>query len=84
MRSSSSICGARVMCGVSERKMSLRSFVVFVSPKSGPMRGRSERNGRPVFVRIFEVWMRPARKLVSPSFSRMFDVIVRVAMIGCF
>ena len=45
MRSSSVICGDRMMCGVSVRKTSVRFASVLTAEKSGPMSGRSPRNG---------------------------------------
>ena len=46
------------------------------------MIGRSPRNGIWRLVRVRSRRKRPARKFVSPSFSRMLEVIVRVPMIG--
>ena len=46
------------------------------------MIGMSPRKGIVVLAFGLSVRKRPARKFVSPSFSRMFDEIVRVPMIG--
>ena len=46
------------------------------------MSGMSPRIGVLVALRILLDWMRPARKFVSPSLSRMVDSIVRVANVG--
>ena len=71
-----------MMCGVSVRTRSVVLLVVFLCENSRPMTGMSPMNGIVSLVTALVRPERPARKFVSPSFSRMFDEIVRVPMIG--
>ncbi len=82
-RSSSVTSGVRTMCGVSVSMTSVRLTSTVVLPNRRPRIGMSESPGMPVSPFDSSVRIRPARKLVSPSFRRIVDSIVRVPMIGC-
>jgi hypothetical protein len=71
IRSPAVISGVRMMWGVSVSITSLRLMLLVDLPNRRPMIGMSERPGMPVSPWTSSVRMRPARKLVSPSFSRI-------------
>lgn len=81
-RSLSVTSGVRTMWGVRVSMTSVRLMSVVVRPNRRPMIGMSERPGMPDSPTVSSVRIRPARKFVSPSFSRIVDSIVRVPMIG--
>ncbi len=70
------------MCGVSVRTTSVVVVLVVVCETSRPITGMSPIHGIVSRPMLLSVRKRPARKLVSPSFSRMLAATVRVPMVG--